>query len=371
MIRTVLTALAMICMATIARAETPFNPYPSTGDAVVTKLVWPMNNPTPVAITVYHHADWVRIDHPQSQSTFSMYYNKEKRIGVWLRHGSQGYRYLSAQLNRCEYCSDSQHINTGKQETYLGESCTIWSLSKSYNTEVTSCVTADGIELWKRHLTSDGKSIHRTEATSLVRRMVEPQEVHPPKDVFHLSKWLDGDPQIAPQTKLAGYETLLQVRDMARARKTIRKSGPWLLNREVEDSGEERIVSRNVDKGFSFTVRKRNGVPTSLWMERRPSGPPETPGRSGNIEKLFGEECEWIDPTQKISGPQPISSPGDHLYTTYCRTADGIDLKIRRRWGNGRGYIFEATQFRRGTIPLMDAMPPKELLERKTWGFPE
>lgn len=368
-VATALLALLIASHTGAASARTPFLPKASTGDAVVEKRVWLMNNPTPLAITVYHHAEWVRIDQPQTHDITTIYFNKEKRIQAGLRRNASGYQHLSFQLDRCEYnCgSDQPAFNTGERQTYLGETCMVWSIIKFSSSEVSACVTDDGIELWNQHVTDDGKSLARTEATSITRRAVRLEEVQPPKDMLSIAKWSD-DPALFKDAaaEFDGYEAILEDPHTPENRKIFRKSGEWTMREEFRSNRYDSASFLYRDRELSISFTNRNGKRYLMSITRSlgPGVPNAAfdPKPLGKKEQVFGETCEWIDRKPYMS------DAGEHA----CETSDGIALILTfTNRGFHKNTKLEATKFRRGKIRLADALPPPDLFEFKTWGWPE
>ncbi|MGJ4927146.1 hypothetical protein ACQR1I_03995 [Bradyrhizobium sp. HKCCYLS2038] len=243
--------------------------------------------------------------------------------------------------------SDTKYAprNTGERQTHLGETCTVWEVSRTTGDIPVhlSCVSDDGIELWQKSLSSSTREvISSAEATQIERRPVSPEDACPPSSVFAPS-WPDERdtlPPIAPEK--SDYEVVLEQTVSPPGKegsviRTVRRHGPWEFTKEttgklrtihvIHDFGQVRSTYETDDSGARQSLWIDIRVPTSAEQERidahfwaalpRPLIPDRT-------DTVLGENCRWFDMMPVIAGGR----------TSSCLTKDGIALKERQFLGH-------------------------------------
>lgn len=243
--------LAMLLWSSAAAADAPFMPLPNTVDHVVTMVTKWASGPQSRVVT--HHAGWTRVDRSVGRDHAStVYHGHVKTISVNISRDSAGqYAYLAILRGPEQHKipqADYTAFKTGERETFLGESCDVWSVMRSSFTKF-SCITEDGIELWSKSVGSGDWTISSQEATKVERRPVQASEVQPPGDLLALSSWVDpaSSTPATPGTP-ADFETLMQSEgakptDTWHVTKTTRRRHPWTYEEEVLGTGKRMVLS--------------------------------------------------------------------------------------------------------------------------------
>src|SRR5262249_28656364 len=137
--------------------------------------------------TVTHHAAWTRIDEVKHGRPSTTYIGADN-VSVYVTRASSG-AYASLAIRReappqipSWFRGSSK---SGERQVFLGEGCDDWVIRRWDPRDVPprgfSCVTDDGIELWRK----GGYTV-----TGLQRRPVQAGEVLPPDDVLDLRSWI-------------------------------------------------------------------------------------------------------------------------------------------------------------------------------------
>jgi hypothetical protein len=315
--------------------------------------------------------DWVRLDNREIGRASTDYVALDHLTHVGLGRDATG-RYASLQIDgpgrQVAPGIDYDSVRTGAVETALGETCEIWDVYRQpkdrFNTGFRhlSCVTADGVELWRR-TTSKFGVMSSAVATGITRRPVSRAEVAPPADLLDLKVWgLDEGP--ASPANGPDYEVTLASEGMSTPRPaTLRRHGLWRYEDLPHLNGSRMVFSRRLDGAWSLSVTTDPaGQPAMLMLQHRPSqeGSAVEPVAIGRPpETVLGEPCAWVNTT-----------PGVTDYgRDECRTRDGVPLRIVITQ-RGSGYGFIATQVRRGPLKLAQVLPAPNLLDGGLWGLP-
>jgi hypothetical protein len=137
-----------------------------------------------------HHGGWLRVDGHGERSS---YFEGPGRQ-VWFTRALDGERYDSFGI-RQEVVADwtrPESVKTGKLETYLGETCTIWDLVSpadpigGRSMSLRECITHDGIRMAHGWAAEDGgiREPPQWRLTSLTRTAVPEEEMLPPAELF-------------------------------------------------------------------------------------------------------------------------------------------------------------------------------------------
>ena len=352
-------------------AYLPFAPISPQPDYVVTmsERLFAMD----VKRSVTHHGDWTRVDRIGEHYRSTNYYSVNGAVAVHDQRSSLLTSFArSVDLSHRDY----RPRNTGERQTHIGETCTVWEVSRSItdapggsNSFHLSCVTDDGIELWQRSIY--GSNVTTTaEATRVERRPVTADEVKPPRSLLMLD-WWDRD---APSA-IAGTETMMELSaESVGAGKSIRitrQRGPWQSIEETVSGVRRRleIVHDSDRRGFDYAWDE-SGAPDRLTISRPPSTPESTAtassamwGETNRSETILGETCRWFYlMTNGYSG------------RSRCLTNDGVVLKDHHQWRSvvtDKMMVREWTAVRmtRRPIGLDEIKPPVELLEPQRWGI--
>jgi hypothetical protein len=150
---TLLTAIFVPAIAS-ASAFLPFTPISPQPDYVVTMVESLFAKDVKRSVT--HHGDWTRVDRIGDGYRWVNYYFVNGAVAVRDQR-----RVSSTSFARGIDLSYRDHAprNTGERQTHLGETCTVWEVSRPGRDAPSgsglfhlSCVTDDGIELWQRSI---------------------------------------------------------------------------------------------------------------------------------------------------------------------------------------------------------------------------
>jgi hypothetical protein len=376
-LRTIFLAPAIfIAAATSATADPPFMPISRQPDHVVTMVERQYGNEL-AKRKVTHHGDWTRVDRIEGTYRSAVSYSANGVVGVhdyraaslatFTRHGSDlSYRHR-------------QPRNTGDPQAHLGETCTVWEVSRP-GREVSSdsglfhlsCVTDDGIELWQKSLYGS-KLITSAEATRVERRPVMVDEVKPPRSLLMLD-WWDQDAPTSGASPVPGSETIMersgQSANAGKSIRTIRQRGQWRSMEETVNGVRRRleIVHDSARMGFEH-VWDESGTPKQLSISRPAAAPEDAATTTSAMwidtnrsETILGETCRW-------SGLMTMGDVG----RSRCLTSDGVILKDHWRWRGWEGpevvQEWTAVRVTRRPMDLSEIKPSAELLDPHVWGI--
>jgi hypothetical protein len=362
---------AIICFAaSSAAADDPFTPPGVRPPDYAVAMATGGSFDRPGSKIVLHHGDWTRVaglrDAPNAT-----YYLADEVTTI-----SVNGRYLSL-VRGPDHSAIIGYAprNTSERQTHLGESCTVWEVSRSKTviqggSGIThlSCVTDDGIEIWQKSLSSRGV-VSSAEATQIERGPVSPEEVRPPRSLLALD-WPDRDllPPIPPQKP--DHEVVLEKRYSTgeTAIRTVRRHGPWQFTEETDGKQRTIMIVHDLEQIWLAYSTDESGTPKSLTIQRPTATPAEQatipaatpqPGNLDRTEVVLGETCRWFD-------MMPGAADGG---THACLTEDGIALK-ETSWSRA-SHLREwtATRLARRPVAIDEIKPPAELLAPQSWGL--
>ena len=254
---------------------------------------------------------------------------------------------------------------TGRQDSALGESCTIWRfMEENRDTGTEICETADGIPLWEAfwYPRPSNRTVMYRRAIRVERRPVRAEEVLPPRDLLALGL---APPPAAPATvSEPDHEVEMVGDEPADGSYVLRRHGRF-FSEARRRSGERTLYLGN----GAVTVDFREdavGRPLSLTIAHVESGPFDRHAARWETvprrrpERLLGETCTWQEDAA-------VRSTDRHYY---CRTGDGIVLKTEA-WYHWTGERQRFTARRLSRQPLRDAdfaVPPRAL-DWANWGI--
>ena len=368
---------ALFATAAPALADAPFMPNAKAPDYIVTMETKSFGRQTAGARIHAHHAGWTRIDTIENERPAIRFFGHVNSVLVrFTRDASGAFSYFDIQRG-----SDPSPLfirdafKTGEMQTVLGESCHVWNVMRARDPRLTlfSCVTDDGIELWRRYVgTRD--VVSSAEATRIERRAVSPGDVRPPMEALDLKAWNESIDQSSPRMadSPADYEVVMEPElettiPSARVTRIVRRHHPWTSIDERRADGQRTLGVRNELSHFSLRieVHPQNGL-RQLVVNKFPLRPPsETPVAGSPVdldrsETVLGETCRWFD---AMPG---VMDAGLHE----CRTADGVVLK-ELRTGRGRYDTLVASRLTRRPVPLLRVLPPANMFAPRSWDLPE
>ena len=391
MIRPLVGALAAaLCLAEAAAgAERPFQPTPDAVDHVVTMAATNtivgagVSRSVPRGVrTIVHHGDWTRVvtaadgERPATVDHFG----RSASVSVSLRTSEAsagGFRTLVVRRGPKIAGAGGllrDPVRTQERRAVLGETCEVWAfyspVVRGYAEH--SCVTEDGIELW-RGTAIDGVEVSSAEATRVERRPVDPDEVQPPSGLLDLASWMR-PPAPAGLTSLVrasprrDHEVVL-TSDRAKfmgfgITQVRRRHRDWTHVETVYGDTHRVLDVRNDATGFRLNLVgwPPDGSET-LAISDGPLPGDEATMRTGgkptaNFAMVSGEVCSVIDTAPGMKGGGAAQ----------CRTWDGIVLKDMR-WGPHFGETFRAVLVQRSGVGMAAILPPN-ILSRERWGLP-
>jgi hypothetical protein len=369
-----LVAAIFIPAVASAMANLPFMPISRQPDYVVTMVESLFGNRVKRSVT--HHGDWTRVDRIGDGYRSVNYYFANGAVAVDDRRSvsSTSFRRGGIDLSSRDY----RPRNTGERQTYLGETCTVWEVSRPSNPSVPgpfhlSCVTDDGIELWQRS-TFESKIITSAEATRVERRPVTPDEVKPPRSLLMVD-WWDQDAPTSGTSAVLGSETIMELsgqsEDAGKSIRTTRQRGLWQSMEETVGGVRRRleIVHDSERRHFEYAWDE-SGAPKRLTITRPVSTPEDTAAttfamwyETNRSETILGKTCRWFS----------LMAIGD-TNRSRCLTNDGVMLKDHWRWRamEGQGMAVKewtAVRMTRRQVNLDEIKPSAELFDPHVWGI--
>ena len=255
---------------------------------------------------------------------------------------------------------------TSEHDEVVGESCDVWNAvrTKRQENSFTFCMTDDGIELWRREVYPNGGVARMLRAIHVERRPVNESEVVPDDANFSLDDWIERAEMRSCQSRDDLQPFNFAIRREGRiscnsiAEEVV--AAPW---RKTIDSCPGRAMIQyetpslfiRVVEGPDASIRSVDvGLKGAIAIEHPATGNDKV-NFSGEQSTILGETCSWQEPVRNYHGSD-----------SKCFAPDGIILASRTI--NSR-YSFkcitEATDLRRGqSVTFLEAMPPKDLLER-------
>jgi hypothetical protein len=365
-------------MAVSALAEAPFMPVANAPDHVVIMTTQSFGRESGRR-THTHHGGWTRVDEIERGRPATRYFGHAESILVQMaRDASDASSSFSVRrgdeivtyLNR-------DRFKTGETRTILGETCHVWNVQRATNINLVwlSCVTDDGIELWRAAVGVSGY-ISASTATRIERRAVAPGDVRPPVEALDLRAWNEA-PDLTGKTPPGSpgdYEVVIEPLSeggihSAGLTRIVRRHHPWISIDDRRADGQRNLTVRNEASGLSIAIETDPKI--GLHQVRIYKFPPPpadqakslgaaTPVALDRSETVLGETCRWFDVMPNAS------DAGLHE----CRTADGIVLK-ELRITRGTHLPSVATRLTRRPVALTEVLPPADMLAPRSWGLPE
>jgi hypothetical protein len=321
-----------------------------------------------------HHSGWLRVDGERSS-----YFEGPGRQ-VWFTRALDGDRYdsLSIKQEVGTGWTRLESVKTGKLETYLGETCTIWDLVDPADpigrrVSFRDCITHDGIQMAHGWAAEDGGIREPPEwrLTSLTRTAVPEEETSPPAELFD---WRNFTAFAAPTPSLEAatepdFVATMDGRYASSAGVRYRKRHfPWLRTDTKFANGAWiiEIVNERNHAALRFDATARGAFqslsisgPQSLQDPRSDAGSDaEQKGVIVKLGTLLGEEC-------KITTDMRMER-----IRTEWRTADGIVLKEEEIGGRAPNpEDWTVVELQRRPVELSEVMPPADIFERARWGL--
>jgi CBS domain-containing protein len=329
-----------------------------------------------VRTTIRRHGDWASVERASSAAPVVPVDGKTlvgfaAPVTVSFTRDRDGrYRAISIRMNATPYRTDAPYLpseRTGEEDTLLGEHCAVWNITPRVSSGPSygrwfSCVTDDGIELWRRYV---GASSYRYEmrAISLSREPVAAAEVKPPADLLDTARWPEGllgrvsDPSVEV---LLGTDTISAP---DRRDKHYRRLGPI----ERTDEPMLTMVANRATGAVARLDRDRDGRFIRLTVTAARDGElgkediwgkPEVRDEPGLT--YGGETCTWFDMTPNVA---------DYNLSA-CRTEDEVSL-AERVYGRANRFSQTALFLSRAPLrPSAVAMPASALVPAH-WGLPD
>jgi hypothetical protein len=325
-----------------------------------------------------YHGGWLRVDGGRSS-----HFEGPGRE-VWFTRALDGDRYDSLGIKQEVGAGWTrlERVKTGKLETYLGETCTIWDLvhpSDPVGRRVSfrDCITHDGIQMAHGWAAEDGgiREPPRWRLTSLTRTAVPEEEMLPPFELFdwrNLTAFAAPTPSLEAETepdfvaKMDGGIHITSYGDGVRYRK---RHFPW-LSTDTKFANGARII---------HIVNERNLA--ALWFYARAQGAFESLSISG---PQIRSENSW-SAAGSVAGQKDVIVKFGTLLGQECKiTTDMRSERIRTEWRTADGIVLKeeeiggrapnpedwtVVELQRRPVELSEVMPPAEIFERARWGL--
>ena len=334
------------------------------------------SGPPTVYENLRHHGGWLRVDGQRSSS----FEGPGRQVGF--TRALDGHRYDSLDIRQeiVPSWTRPESVKTGKLETYLGETCTIFDLVSPADPIgrrgmfLRDCITHDGIQIAHGWAAEDGGIMQPPQwrLTSLTRTAVPEEETSPPAELFD---WRNFTAFAAPTpsseaaaepdfvAKMDGrYASGAGVRYRKRHFPWLRTdtkfaNGAWII--EIVNERNHAALRFDATAGGAFESLSIRG-PQILTRDpgSAAGSDAEQKGVIVKLGTLLGQEC-------KIT-----TDMRSERIRTEWRTADGIVLKEEE--AGGRAYNPEdwtVVELQRRPVELSEVMPPADIFERARWGL--
>ncbi|MFN3931037.1 MAG: hypothetical protein ACK4JY_04735 [Brevundimonas sp.] len=288
--------------------------------------------------TVRRHDDWVLVNDVHVSLTRPLLVRYKRAPG-----GGYSEIFLFADGN-----SALPHGGraTGERRTILGETCEVWRL----NTWRRSCLTPDGIELWR----TDHRVEHR--AVSVRREPVPATLTTPPDDLLDPALW----PLSRPR---AGADSVEVILSSGLERSRIGSGRRYRRVGSVERVDEPRSISvldRESGASVHLTIDPHGGYERlSLLAPQAYDMKPRLMERHAPL-RINGLTCRWHN-------MEPHPTDGS---TSFCLTQHAVPLRMTTTtWGHTAQDLV-ATSVIRGRLSPEDVALPAAVLAPENWGLP-
>lgn len=353
-----LLALAFACNAAaqqIVRGRPPhtqFAPLQAV-DHIATIVRTPSGGPqVPVEVVVARSGDWQREERRGVEGVAVVFADFASGASYhWFRAADGPREAFSARRANPESAYYVYTLtDTGRRESRLGETCSVWEWSKfeplvGVDVRWLSCVTSDGVELWQGSQ-SNGEIREHFHAVSIERRPVRRSEVRLPSRLLTWSNWRATPP------RGRGYEADLRSATSDQ-RQTRRGVTDWTYVDTRSDNGRRALFIRQPLGWITYYNDGRGSMDLGIYRfadPLPPDGAEAMPDRAPEL--IAGEMCSWFD-------TMPDVFDADHAE---CRAADGVVL-ADTAGGDGGIYVnVRATRVRRGILSPDAFEPPPDVL---------
>ena len=371
--RLILGLALMLSSVVHAAGHEPLLPTPDVPDYVVTMAGRSAHATHDTVYTVTHRGGWTRVDRHDPGTISTEHYHRSCSPYPRYTRDRQTGAYINVAIERCHRRAgwDYNPERTEKQQTFLGEQCTVWTAWRSeiiVRTPMvrTSCVTDDGIEVWYV-VSGDYGLLSWAEATKIERRAEAREEAEPPADLLKIDGWFADVPASA-QRETPDFELVMEQEGKPEFVRVIKRRGNWRREDEWFASVRQQFSVANPAAGYSLGLYNLpTDTPLLVFNQRSSLSPAEAVVEAAGsrrmdrpYETVLGERCVWLDMA-------PNMADASHYE---CRSGDGIALKIEQGSRTLRRVLM-ATKLERRAIAMDEIKPPVELIERKTWRLPD
>jgi hypothetical protein len=357
-----LLCLLLPLFGAAAAAEAPFAPIAKVPDYVVTMVERQFQSEQTRPRIVRHHGNWTRVDRvdqPLDMATpqnIAAYFSADGKTEI--RVYQSDFRVRMIRGAEPSPGRDMAPRNTGERQSHLGESCAVWEawrIASGPTGGLThlSCITDDGIELWRKSVFRHGV-LGSAEATRIERRAVAPEEVRPMLRRL-VPDWWASDLGEATTQAMPDHEIVMT--SGSGAVRTTRRHGAW-QSVEVTSKGwrQIRITHSGLSQPALEYTSDNAGAPKQLFITRPAPivvvlSQMTRAADLDRTETVLGETCHWFDMT-----PGRLMNEGLKL----CQTDDGIVLK-ERGW--------TAVRLDRRPVSLDEIQSPEILHDPRAWGI--
>lgn len=326
-------------------------------------------------VNLRHHSGWLRVDGERSS-----YFEGPGRQ-VWFTRALDGDRYDSLEITQ-KVGTDStrlESVKTGKLETYLGETCTIWDLVGPADpigrrrVSFRDCITHDGIQIAHGWAAEDGGIREPPEwrLTSLTRTAVPEEETSPPAELFDWRNFTGfaATPSLEAETEPDFVATMDGHYASGAGVRYRKRHFPWLRTDTKFANGAWmiEIVNERNHAGLWFRATAQGAFESLLirephiWTQDSWSAAGSVAEQKDVIVKfgtLLGQEC-------KIT-----TDMRSERIRTEWRTADGIVMKEEEMGGRAPNpEDWTVVELQRRPVELSEVMPPADIFERARWGL--
>lgn len=353
--RSILIGSFLLLPWTATASEAPFSPSPDVPDYVATFI---SAKAIPEHRIVHHHGAWTRVELTQGDDHTTIYHNAALPLLITMNPASSEYPRLSIEAARPMLGLHEHPSKLRQHDTVLGEPCDVWEVGDFLR----SCVTADGIELWKAP--DDPKAA--TKAVALERRAVAESDVLPPAEIFNWTTWSGPASDSASGTKADATVTMEATGENPAqwiTRDIKRRHHHWSYSESFAGEVRRRLLINNKTTGVALRVDTNPaGKHVRLWAWKMREGStgrqpiPLVPLRSRPKETVLGEACSWFT----------VQSGPEYMRHTECNTKDGLTLKEVIEEHGKMTLALTATRIDRTPLSLADMTPPPRCSIRKT-----
>ncbi len=257
---------------------------------------------------------------------------------------------------------------TDQYDLQAGEKCRFFTFRRRPRQEIgsleyLSCVTADGIEIAERTLSSRSEPISTTSLVKLIRRPLKSDEVLPKDEWFQARYWLEPMPEMTAAEKRAHPDFVATLEASFGRIMLWRRHYPWNYQdiRGLNGRRTVKIWNELESRGLHFGAREggqfeylsvtKNG---KSLLSFGSFGFGKVPEPMGKTDVVLGETCNWFN-----------MAPGmfDMLHHE-CRTADDVVMKMIDERSR-----FTAISVMKRPVAMEELLPEKAIFDPENWGI--